>query len=156
MKKIILAVMLFSVALVASAQHTTPRFPYDNHKISNGSQMISQIIYLTDAATSTDTSFISPNAQETYLIVNDGDTLNGTKVIHLADVTRSNVIYKNDNCYKLDRLHLIYRESAVAKTIKLTGSFGVAGATYTVTTGTTNGKMTEVIYLFDGANFIVQ
>lgn len=157
MKKLLLAIAMVALVCVQSqAQHTTPRYPYESHTLTNGAQMITHLNYVTDATGATDTTFITPVHFSEEYIINDGDTLNGTKVIDLATLTRSGVNYSKAGCYKLDRLTIFYKESVIAKTIKLVGAFGVGGATYTITTGTTNGKFVRAEYVFDGANFIVQ
>lgn len=122
MKKLILLLLTCSFALLATAQHATPRIPYS---LGNATVQTLKVHseYLSDAA-GNDTTYISPDAHINQYWINHGDTLLGSHTVAQGDATFKAVPYTDNNIYEGDQL-LIYTKTSglLNDTIYYVGNF---------------------------------
>jgi hypothetical protein len=154
MKKIFLLTALCCAFAISNAQHTTPRFPYENGKVAKGDVLKYQTETKTGIAAA-DTVWLSPNAWQTYFYIQGLDTLPGNIYVDLADAVRSNVTFTDNNCYLLDNFTLMYKAGKLrADTIRFLGNMYYGSTNYIAIPADSVSPYHQVPFWFNGTKFV--
>jgi len=159
MKKILFVLAFIASTSFCFSQSTTPRIG-DTKGAAKRHFPTILTQNLTDAILTTDTVLINPKASENWYFINPGDTLKGNVTIALVDTTAAGRSFSDNNCYKGDKLFLVYTTTGLKQdTIQFYGAIQVDSS------GSANNKLLNIKkdtnkksyiteFVFDGVNFI--